>query len=85
MSKIRKATEGLKMRGTLSGDFKPILMPGQTYISLKMPTKPEVLVIPLGYVGVVHANGGVVNSISVVSENSKIARRTLKQSLAQTT
>lgn len=79
MSKIRKATEGLNMRGTLAGMVRPVLHPGETYTSLKMPTKPELLVIPDGYVGITHTEKGVVTAVSVVPENSKAARKVRTQ------
>ncbi len=79
MSKIRKASEGLNLRGTVNGIQRPLLEPGDTYTSLKMPTKPELLAIPQGYLGITHAQQGVITAVSVVPEDSKAAHKARKQ------
>ena len=75
----KKATEGNHLPGMVNGEQVSILRSGDTYISLKMPTKPETVVIPKGYVGVTELSKGAVVSVSVVPEDSKLAHKVTKQ------
>lgn len=74
----KKSSEGHHLPGMIIGDQVAILKAGDTYISLRMPTKPVTVAIPAGYLGITDIVKGVVTSVSVVPEDSKLAHRAKK-------
>lgn len=78
----KKATEGNHLPGMVNGEQVSILRPGDTYISLKMPTKPETVVIPENYLGVTDIVKGKVVSVSVVHEDSKAGHKAKRHYLS---
>jgi len=80
LSKLKEASQGTYLRASLVGEQKPLLVAGDTFTSARMPTKPEELAIPEGYVGITDLEQGVVVSVLVAPVGSKAANKAIRHS-----
>ena len=74
---IRIAGKAMRMVGQPHPEYAKVLKAGNCFYSLKDANNPEVLMVPVGCVGIIHDDAD--NQISVVRNDCQAARRAIRK------